>query len=1193
MEDTWRGRILNVDDNEAGRYSVTRVLRQAGFEVMEAATGEEALKLGSKLPDLVLLDVNLPDMNGFEVCRRLKSDPATRAIPILHLSATFKDSKAMVNGLDGGADGYLTQPVEPPVLLAHVNALIRSSKLERRLVKVNRSLKALSDCNQALLRAESESDLVREVCRILVEVAGHRFVWVGACESDPEKTIRLIAKCGEDDGLLELGKASWAETSEGCCPMGEAIRMGKPFLLQDIRNDSRCEPWRGEAIKRGFASAFALPLIVRGDVWGAISICSETTGIFDDEERQLLSELAQDLAYGIGSLRTREELRESEARYRMLFESAGDAIYILDAEGEERAGHIVSANPAAAEMHGYTVDELLNLSISDLDTPESAARVPERIERLLKGERLREEVTHRRKDGTVFPLEINACVLELGNRNYILAVDRDITERKQTEEQIRFQAHIIDNSPVIAAFHDKDLNMIWANKAYQKATGLSLEEIKGKKCYSVWNLSKPCRGCPVITAIETGENASYELTPYNQEHWPETQGSWLSEAAPERDERGAVIGAIEFAINITERRQAETALRGSEERYRYLVENIEDLICTHDLEGNLLFANSSSAHFLGFASADLVGTNLRSYLAPEVRNQFDGYLTTIRTEGSASGFMLVQAKSGEKRLWEYRNTLHMDTSGKPIVLGVARDVTERRKAEDALRESRESYQVLFNDSKDGVYITGRDGQLLDANQAYLDLFGYERTEIVGEDIRTTYVNPTDRDRFIQAIEERGFLKDYPLVLRRKDGKEIDCLLTSSVRRAGDGTVIEYQGIIRDVTEQRNLQKQLLQAQKMEAIGTLAGGVAHDFNNLLTVVMGFSELLLAEKNQESPEYEDLQKIFHAARNGAELVKRLLMFSRKSEPKPSPMDLNNEIVQVEKMLRRTIPKMIDVKIELSADLPRINADASQMEQILMNLAVNARDAMPDKGKLTLRTDIVTLDEDYCRFHIDAKPGEHVLLEVSDTGLGMDEETTHHIFEPFFTTKETGRGTGLGLAMVYGIVKQHNGHISVYSEVGHGTTFKIYLPAIPADEEPDAEVTGVMPAFGTETVLLVDDEEFVRELGARILAKHGYTVLQAVNGREALDLFKKERSQISLVILDLIMPEMGGTECLKELLKIDPQVKVLIASGYSGDASVKEIIQMGAKGFVTKPFRVKELLRDVRKVLDEEQDGASKPS
>ena len=271
------------------------------------------------------------------------------------------------------------------------------------------------------------------------------------------------------------------------------------------------------------------------------------------------------------------------------------------------------------------------------------------------------------------------------------------------------------------------------------------------------------------------------------------------------------------------------------------------------------------------------------------------------------------------------------------------------------------------------------------------------------------------------------------------------------------------------------------AKNLEAIGTLAGGIAHDFNNLLTVVHGFSELLLAEKDPKHPEYADLKKILHAAQSGAELVQRLLMFSRKSEPKPVPMNLNKQIVQVEKLLRRTIPRMVDIKLDLSPDLPEINADPSQVEQVLMNLAVNARDAMPDDGKLTVRTSLVTLDEDYCRLHVEANPGEYVVLEVADTGHGMNKKTVEHIFEPFFTTREMRRGTGLGLAMVYGIVKQHNGHITVYSEVGKGTVFRVYLPPIEGEVETDVETTGIMPAFGTETVLLVDDEEFVRELGA----------------------------------------------------------------------------------------------------------------
>ena len=526
----------------------------------------------------------------------------------------------------------------------------------------------------------------------------------------------------------------------------------------------------------------------------------------------------------------------------------------------------------------------------------------------------------------------------------------------------------------------------------------------------------------------------------------------------------------------------------------------------------------------------------------------------------------------------------IEWEGRPATLNVLRDVTERKLAEEALQESEEKYRTLFEDSLDALFMVTVDGTLIGANKAYFELFGYEKEEILGHSVIKTYADPAARPRYHEALLAKGFVKDYPLRLVRKDGRQLDCLLSSRIELDKDGNILIARGFIRDTTEQKNLQRQLLQAQKMEAIGTLAGGVAHDFNNLLTVVMGFSELLLAEKDQKHPDYADLQKIFHASKNGAELVQRLFMFSRKSEPKLVPMNLNKQIVQVEKLLRRTIPKMVDINLDLSADLPEINADQSQVEQMLMNLAVNARDAIPDIGKLTVRTSVVTLDEEYCGLHLEATPGEYLLLEVTDTGHGMDRETVEHIFEPFFTTKEVGRGTGLGLAMVYGIVKQHNGHIAVYSEVGKGTTFRVYLPIIPADVEPDVEASGMMHAFGTETVLLVDDEDLVSDLGVRSLTKHGYTVLKAANGREALHLFKKERSRISLVILDLIMPEMGGSECLKQLLKIDPQVNVLVASGFSADASVKETIQMGAKGFVSKPFRVNELLRDVRKVLDE---------
>jgi CheY-like chemotaxis protein len=312
--------------------------------------------------------------------------------------------------------------------------------------------------------------------------------------------------------------------------------------------------------------------------------------------------------------------------------------------------------------------------------------------------------------------------------------------------------------------------------------------------------------------------------------------------------------------------------------------------------------------------------------------------------------------------------------------------------------------------------------------------------------------------------------------------------------------------------------------------------------------------------------------------------LLTFSRKTETKPLDLDLNQRIRQTQKFLERTIQKMIDIEMVLADDLADIHADPTQVDQVLMNLAVNARDAMPEGGKLVIETANVILHEDYTRLHVEAKPGSYVLLSVSDTGSGMDKETLEHIFEPFYTTKGSGEGTGLGLAMVFGIVKQHHGFIKCYSEVGHGTTFRIYLPAIISETHLDQPVVTAMPQGGTETILLVDDEELIRDLGKRILRKAGYTVLTAYNGKEALDLYRSNKGTISLVILDLIMPEMGGKQCLEELLRIDPQVKTLIASGFAANRQTTEALERGARGFVDKPYNMNQVLQVVRELLDE---------
>jgi signal transduction histidine kinase/ActR/RegA family two-component response regulator len=530
-----------------------------------------------------------------------------------------------------------------------------------------------------------------------------------------------------------------------------------------------------------------------------------------------------------------------------------------------------------------------------------------------------------------------------------------------------------------------------------------------------------------------------------------------------------------------------------------------------------------------------------------------------------------------------------DDFGRTIATyGVNQDISDRKKAEEALRSEREQLLSIFESINEVILVIDpKSYEILYANKFTEDLYG---TKLQGGKCyeKLGGLDTACRHCSMDSVMELG---GNPLQWEYHSRSfNRDFLATDRMIRWPNGRDVKFQIAI-DITERKladqekdSLRSQLVQAQKMEAIGTLAGGIAHDFNNLLQVILGYSELILDEKIEGDPDRADLSKIHQAARSGADLVRNLLTFSRKTEPKPVPMSLNNQIRHVEKLLHRTIPRMIDIQLDLAEDLRRINADRGQIEQIIMNLAVNARDAMGEEGSLKIRTENVTLDEEYCELNVEAKPGDYVLLSVSDTGRGMDRETLQHIFEPFFTTKELGRGTGLGLAMVYGIVKQHGGNITCYSEVGLGTTFKIYLPPIEEQMERDLETSGEMPAFGTETVLIIDDEDLVRELGHRILARSGYKVLTAADGHEGLEVYRREKDSIALVILDLIMPTMGGKDCLQKILQESPQARVLIASGYSADASTNECIEMGAKGFVPKPFRFKELLRQVRKTLDQ---------
>jgi PAS domain S-box-containing protein len=502
-----------------------------------------------------------------------------------------------------------------------------------------------------------------------------------------------------------------------------------------------------------------------------------------------------------------------------------------------------------------------------------------------------------------------------------------------------------------------------------------------------------------------------------------------------------------------------------------------------------------------------------------------------------------------------------------------------------LVESEERYRHIVETASEGICSLDMELRITFVNGAFARMLGCTPEEMLGTPVdRFTFPKEFDELRMHMDARRRGVAEHYERRLRRKDGKECWCFVSGTPIRDSEGRVAGSFGMFTDVTDRRRLEEQLRQSQKMEAVGRLAGGVAHDFNNLLTVIFGYGDVVL-QGLEPGPLREAMQEVRRAGERAAALTRQLLAFSRKQALVPEVLDLGGVVRGLSAMVERLIGEDITVRVVVSAGLGRVKADRGQMEQVIMNLAVNARDAMPKGGSLTFELQNVELDDSYATTHAEVKPGPYVLLAISDTGTGMDAETQERIFEPFFTTKETGKGTGLGLATVHGIVHQSGGAIGVYSEPGRGTTFKVYLPRFAGDAAATRPVSGVRPALptGSETVLVVEDEAAIRQLTNLILQKAGYTVLVAESPAAAERMAGSHPGQIHLMLTDVVMPGMRGPELAERLLRLRPDLRVLYMSGYTDDAIAHHGFLNAGTEFLQKPFTPLRLMQKIREVLD----------
>lgn len=517
-----------------------------------------------------------------------------------------------------------------------------------------------------------------------------------------------------------------------------------------------------------------------------------------------------------------------------------------------------------------------------------------------------------------------------------------------------------------------------------------------------------------------------------------------------------------------------------------------------------------------------------------------------------------------------------------IIVLLLINIRVRRQGEEALRQSEKKYRTLVNNVNIGVYrnTPGPHGRFLQANPALARIFGYESPdELLSIAVSELYQYPEDRKKYIEDMQQHGLVKDKVLAMKKKDGTPIWCSVTATAQFDESGNIKYMDSVLEDITEQKRLEEQLRQSQKMEAIGNLAGGVAHDFNNILTAITGYGSLLRLRIGEGSPFKSYAEEILAASERATHLTQSLLAFSRKQVIAPKPENLNEIVTRMEKLLVRVIGEDIEFSIELSDRDLIVLADSSQIEQVLMNLATNARDAMQNGGLLTIKTERV----DITGPHGYMKPGEYAVLSVSDTGKGMDEQTKLRIFEPFFTTKEKGKGTGLGLSIVYGIVKQHGGDINVYSEPGKGTTFRIYFKLVDLKVESVVAAPPATPQGGTETILLAEDDAEVRRLMKNILEEYGYTVIAAVDGEDAVIKFMEHKDRINLLLFDVVMPKKNGKEAYEEIRRMKQDVLVLFASGYTADIIHKKGLLEQGLNFVSKPVTPNLLLAKIREILD----------
>ncbi|MFZ2448538.1 MAG: PAS domain-containing protein [Syntrophobacteraceae bacterium] len=1131
--------------------------------------------------DIALVDYRLGDRNGLELLAQKGDMP--RDIPVILLTGRG-DPDLDREAMEAGAADYLEKSDLTPVLLERsIRHAIERHKSRKHAERLNRTLVVMKECDRALSQIFDEKNLLREVCGIITEVGGHKFCWVGFADTKAS-TVVPVAHAGYERGYLGAIRISLAESERGRGPAGVAFRTGLPSVVRDTNRDPRFAPWREEALKRGYASGIALPLFAEHGVFGLLCIYSGERNAFDDEEVRLLQDLANDISFGIISVRNRQQrihaeraLSEKLHFMQLLMDTIPNPIFYKNA-----AGVYEGCNKAFEEFAGLKRCDIIGKTVHDI-APGHAARVYEAIDSLvLEHGGVQTYVSPVRcADNMIHTIEFTKatyCDRE-GKPEGVVGIAVDITEKERRQAELRsavsFSRSIIEACPAyfVAQYLDGRIKMV--NRALLNASGYAGEDLLEKDAFSFVVEEDRDRAVRAFEKVKNEKKSILEELRIRTK----TGGVRLVEwhGRPVLDQRGQTEFIFVMGIDITERKIADEQIK-SLARFPH-----EDPSCVLRVnrEGVILFANEP-----GLVLLNAWGTKVGE-IAPKE-------WVDLASELLAAGTRRIVEHQADGKVFSITSV--------PIVDGdyvnfYGVDITEQKQAERALRESEIYFRTLLANMNEDIFVTGRDYLIRDVNRDYLLTVQKHRSEAVGRPcyrVLQEFESPCSKHGLKCGVET-VFATGAPFVAKRElvrsDGTVIHFLVLCSPLHDEKGQITHVICATRDISQEVRLEAELRQAQKMEAIGTLAGGIAHDFNNILGIILGYADLTLMDTPPDTQRHANLGEILNVCHRGKELVKQILAFSRKSEQERHPMRVSTILKEALKLLRPALPSTIEirVKIKTGPDQDLVMADPTQTHQVIMNLCANATQAMGDSGgRLEVELSEVRVDTPDLLHFPDMAPGEYVRLSIKDTGCGIDPSNFDRIFEPYFTTKPPGEGTGLGLSVVHGIVTEHGGAIKVYSEPGAGSVFHVYLPRCESAPPPPRVDPASIPT-GDESILLVDDEPGIVKSYGKMLARLGYTVEGKTDSIKALEAFRASPDRFDLVLTDQTMPGLTGIQLARQVREIRPGIPVILCSGFDEAANRTAAEEVGISDFLMKPLLLQEAATTVRAVLDARKEEA----